>query len=59
MRGRVLSEFDVNDGRRVAVISQTFVQSLLRNNEDPIGRKIKISMLESMPEGKVETLFLR
>jgi len=54
LRGRVLSEFDVNDGRRVAVISQTFVNRFFGNNEDPIGRKIKVSMLESMPEGKVE-----
>ena len=53
LRGRVLSEFDVNDGRRVAVISQTLVNRFF-GNEDPIGRKIKIVMLESMPEGKVE-----
>jgi putative ABC transport system permease protein len=53
LRGRVLSEFDVNDGRRVAVISQTLVNRFF-GNEDPIGRKIKISMLENMPEGKVE-----
>ena len=53
LRGRVLSEFDVNDGRRVAVISQTMVNRFF-GNEDPIGRKIKVAMLETIPEGKVE-----
>jgi putative ABC transport system permease protein len=54
LRGRLLSEVDVNDGRRVAVISQTLVSRFFGNAE-PMGRKIKIKMLESMPEGKVES----
>ena len=53
LRGRLLSEFDVNDGRRVAVISQLLANRFF-GAEDPLGRSIKIKMLESLPEGKVE-----
>ncbi len=53
LRGRLLSEFDVNDARRVAVINQTLAKRFFEN-EDPTGQKIRITMLESMPEGKVE-----
>ena len=54
LRGRLLSEVDVNDGRRVAVVTQTLANRFFAN-QDPIGRKIKIKMLESMPEGKVDS----
>jgi ABC-type antimicrobial peptide transport system permease subunit len=53
LRGRLLSEVDVNDGRRVAVISQLLATRFF-GAEDPLGRSIKIKMLESLPEGKVE-----
>jgi putative ABC transport system permease protein len=53
LRGRVLSDVEVNDGRRVAVISQLLADRFF-GKEDPLGRSIKIKMLETMPEGRVD-----
>jgi putative ABC transport system permease protein len=52
-RGRILSDFEINDARRVAVISQLLADRFF-GKENPLGRSIKIKMLETMPEGKVE-----
>jgi len=43
----------VNDGRRVAVVNQTLVNQYF-GQEDPLGRQIKINMLETLPEYPVE-----
>ena len=51
--GRTLSETEVNSARKVAVVNQTFVNKFL-GNEDPIGQKVKINMLESMPDSPVK-----
>jgi putative ABC transport system permease protein len=51
--GRTLSEVEVNSARKVAVVNQTFVNKFL-GNEYPIGQKVKINMLESMPESPVK-----
>jgi predicted permease len=51
--GRALSETEVNNARKVAVVNQTFVSKFL-GNENPIGRKVKINMLESMPDSPVK-----
>ncbi|HEY6403907.1 MAG TPA: ABC transporter permease, partial [Blastocatellia bacterium] len=51
--GRTLSETEVNSARKVAVVNQTFVNKFL-GNEYPIGRKVKINMLESMPDSPVK-----
>jgi putative ABC transport system permease protein len=51
--GRTLSEIEVNSARKVAVVNQTFVNRFL-GNENPIGRMVKINMLESMPESPVK-----
>jgi ABC-type antimicrobial peptide transport system permease subunit len=53
LRGRVLSEIDVNSARKVAVVNQTLVSKFF-SNEDPLGRLIKINMLESFPESPVK-----
>lgn len=53
MRGRTLSNFDVNDSRKVAVVNQTLVNRYF-GSEDPIGRHVKLTMLESLPNGAVE-----
>jgi putative ABC transport system permease protein len=47
-RGRTLSAVEVNDARRVVVVNQTLVKKFF-GPEDPIGRRIKINMLETMP----------
>jgi putative ABC transport system permease protein len=53
LRGRVLSEADVASARRVAVINQTLATKYF-GTEDPIGREIKLKLLETFPEGKVD-----
>jgi len=53
LRGRVLSEADVNGARRVAVVNQTLVKKYF-GKDDPIGRQIKLSMLETAPESPVK-----
>jgi putative ABC transport system permease protein len=53
IRGRLLSEAEVNDGRKVAVVSQTFVNRYF-GPEDPLGRRIKFTLLETLPNGKVQ-----
>jgi putative ABC transport system permease protein len=51
-RGRMLSADDVNGARKVAVVNQTLVKRYL-GTEDPIGRQVKLSMLETFPDGPV------
>jgi len=51
--GRTLSETEVHGARKVAVVNQTFVNKFL-GNEYPIGQKVKINMLESMPDSPVK-----
>ncbi|HYM10952.1 MAG TPA: ABC transporter permease, partial [Bryobacterales bacterium] len=53
LRGRPLSEVEVNDVRKVAVVNQTLVNKYF-GQEDPIGRRIKIKLLETMPDSPVE-----
>jgi putative ABC transport system permease protein len=53
LRGRPLSEVEVNDARKVAVVNQTFVTRFF-GQEDPIGRKVNIKMLATMREGPVK-----
>jgi putative ABC transport system permease protein len=51
--GRTLSETEVNSARKVAVVNQTFADKFL-SNQYPIGQKVKINMLESMPDSPVK-----
>jgi predicted permease len=53
IRGRLLSEVEVNDARKVAVVNQTLVSRYF-GPEDPLGRRIKLTLLETLPNGKVE-----
>lgn len=53
LRGRLLSEADVNGARKVAVVNQTLVKKYF-GQEDPIGRQIKLSMLETIPDSPVK-----
>ena len=53
MRGRVLSEADVNGARRVAVVNQTLVTKYF-GQENPLGQQIRFKLLETMPQGRVE-----
>ena len=53
LSGRTLSDVDVNDARRVAVVNQTMVKRFF-SSQDPVGQHIRIEMLGSMPQGRVE-----
>jgi putative ABC transport system permease protein len=53
LRGRTLSETDVNSARKVAVVNQTFVNKFF-GNADPIGSLVRIKMLEKLPRGAVK-----
>jgi len=53
LRGRVLSEAEVNDGRKIAVVNQTLAGRFFAN-EDPIGQRIKFNVFETLPNGKVD-----
>ena len=48
LRGRLLSESEVNGARKIAVVNQALVAKFLPN-QDPIGRQVKLSVLETAP----------
>jgi len=51
-RGRTFTAAEVNDARKVAVVNQTLVTRYF-GQEDPIGQRIKLSMLETFRESPV------
>jgi putative ABC transport system permease protein len=53
VHGRWLTDADVSGARRVAVVNQTLVTKFF-GHEDPLGQRIKLKMLETLPEGPVE-----
>lgn len=52
-RGRLLSDVDVNDARKVMVVNQTLANRYF-GQDDPIGQRIKINMLEKRPDSPVK-----
>jgi putative ABC transport system permease protein len=56
VRGRLLSEAEVNDARRVTVVNQTLVRKFF-GQEDPVGRQIKINLLETGPDAVKTPIF--
>lgn len=53
LRGRLLSEAEVNDARKVAVVNRALVEKYF-GQEDPLGRQLTLKMLATLPQGKVE-----
>jgi putative ABC transport system permease protein len=53
LRGRLLSEVDVDDGRKVAVINQTLSDRYF-GQDDPIGRQVELKILSTQPNSPVE-----
>jgi putative ABC transport system permease protein len=49
MKGRVLSEADVDSAARVAVINQALARAYFKD-EDPIGKTIKFNLLDQVPD---------
>ncbi len=52
LRGRVLSEVEVNGARKVAVVNQTLVRKYF-GDENPLGRMVKINMMEKLTDSPV------
>jgi putative ABC transport system permease protein len=55
-RGRSFTEDEINDARKVAVVNRKFVSTYL-SGEDPIGRRVKLSGLESVADSLREPWF--
>jgi len=56
LRGRDLTESDIDAARPVAVINETFAKTHFKS-EDPIGQKIKFNLLDEMPESPKKQYF--
>ncbi|MGH9575366.1 MAG: FtsX-like permease family protein, partial [Candidatus Acidiferrales bacterium] len=55
LRGRLLSRADVDSGRFVAVVNQTFAHDYL--GDDPIGRKFKINAFDKIAQTPHDAYF--
>jgi putative ABC transport system permease protein len=56
LRGRLLSEQDVESARHVVVINRTLAEKFF-GNDDPIGKSIKFNTLDQAPESPRDTYF--
>jgi putative ABC transport system permease protein len=56
LRGRLLSEDDINSRRFVAVVNQTFVRNYFSNDE-PIGQKFKFNVFDQIAETPHDAYF--
>jgi putative ABC transport system permease protein len=52
LRGRALQDTEMAGARKVAMVNQTLVRKYF-GNEDPLGRQVRLKMLESVPESPV------
>jgi putative ABC transport system permease protein len=52
LRGRALTEGEVNDARKVAVVNQTLARKFF-GAEDPVGRSITLTELQNIPQQAV------
>jgi putative ABC transport system permease protein len=56
LRGRLLSSSDVDSGRFVAVVNQTFARQYL-GGSDPLGQKVKFNALDGIPQTPHDAYF--
>jgi putative ABC transport system permease protein len=56
LRGRLLSETDIDSARHVAVVNQAFARAYF-GSEDPLGQKIKFDVLDELPETPHDAYF--
>jgi putative ABC transport system permease protein len=56
LRGRLLSETDIDSARHVAVINQAFARTYF-GGENPLGQKIKFNVLDQLPETPHDAYF--
>jgi putative ABC transport system permease protein len=53
IQGRLLTAAEINDGRKLAVVNRTLVERYF-GGENPIGRPMRLTMLGTLPRGKVD-----
>jgi putative ABC transport system permease protein len=56
LRGRLLSETDIDSGRHVAVVNQAFARAYF-GSENPLGQKIKFNAFDEIPETPHDAYF--
>jgi MacB-like periplasmic core domain len=56
LRGRLLTESDVDAARPVAVVNETLAKTYFAK-QDPIGQKIKFNMLDELPQSTKDQYF--
>ena len=56
LRGRLLSETDVDSARPVAVVNETLARTYF-GKDDPIGQKMKFELLDRLPESPKDQYF--
>ena len=54
LRGRFLTAAEMQDGRRLALVNQTFVKRFL-GGDDPLGRRLKLSGFDTDAAGQPDT----
>jgi len=56
LRGRLLTEGDVESARHVIVVNQTLVKNFF-GSDDPLGKSIKFNLLDTLPESPRDAYF--
>jgi putative ABC transport system permease protein len=56
LRGRLLSETDIESARHVAVVNQAFARAYF-GSEDPLAQKIKFNIFDQLPETPHDAYF--
>jgi len=54
--GRGFTEAEINGARRLAIVNQTFVKSIL-GKENPIGKQVRIAQLAEFEDAVKEPMF--
>jgi putative ABC transport system permease protein len=56
LRGRALSETDIDSARHVALVNQAFARTYF-GSEDPLGQKIKFNVFDELPDTPRDAYF--
>jgi len=56
LRGRLLSEADIDSARHVAVVNQSFARAYF-TGEDPLGQKVKFNVFDQLPDTPRDAYF--
>jgi putative ABC transport system permease protein len=56
LRGRLLSEADIDSARHVAVVNQAFARAYF-SGEDPLGQKVKFNVFDQLPDTPRDAYF--